>query len=257
MPRAYTVDGEKRKLSAAKEHAKVAALAEYLKWQSGPPCTRKSLREVGRSYGISPATLGRLAKGHPTMAQFNAKKQLLTAAEETELEAYIINQAKRGFPLTHRMVTNLAWEILAARADPAAGEPKIGAEWVYRFLKRHPKIGRYRATPLEKVRANGLHEAAVNDYWDTLKELFTDHHFPASNILGYDETGINLGVGGRPIVLGAAGQRNQHLQTNGTRENITVIETICADGTKLRPTMIFRGKYFMTSWGAVNPDSAK
>jgi hypothetical protein len=44
----------------------------------------------------------------------------------------------------------------------------------------------------------------------------------------------------------------QHSQGGASRENVTAIVTICADGTTLRPTIIFKGVQFMKKWAENN-----
>ncbi|KAI5822183.1 CENP-B protein, partial [Schizophyllum commune Tattone D] len=51
------------------------------------------------------------------------------------------------------------------------------------------------------------------------------------------------------VVVGAKSTGRAHQQTGGSRENVTVIATICADGTALPPTVIFKGKGYQVSWG--------
>ena len=46
-------------------------------------------------------------------------------------------------------------------------------------------------------------------------------------------------------VIGTAGKCVQHQQKTGNRENITVIVTICADGTSMPPAVIFMLKDMM------------
>ncbi|CAK5275006.1 unnamed protein product [Mycena citricolor] len=57
-------------------------------------------------------------------------------------------------------------------------------------------------------------------------------------------------------VVGTAGEKTQHLQSDGGRENTTVVVTICADGTSLRPVVIFKGKKFDLDWNQENPTEA-
>ena len=53
-------------------------------------------------------------------------------------------------------------------------------------------------------------------------------------------------------VIGTAGKCVQHQQKTGNRENITVIVTICADGTSMPPAVIFKGlKYLIKKIGLV------
>ena len=74
---------------------------------------------------------------------------------------------------------------------------------------------------------------------------------------GADETGIQTGNGVKEYVVGPKGVPVQHQQRSGNRENITVLPTICADGTTLAPAVIFKGEAFQTKWLQENPLDAR
>lgn len=78
----------------------------------------------------------------------------------------------------------------------------------------------------------------------------------AECIYGADETGIQNGIGTVEQVVGPAGESIQHQQRSGDRENITVLVTICADGTSIAPAVIFKGETFQSSWKQDNPLNA-
>ncbi|KIJ42700.1 hypothetical protein M422DRAFT_137261, partial [Sphaerobolus stellatus SS14] len=52
------------------------------------------------------------------------------------------------------------------------------------------------------------------------------------------------------------GTKRQFQQGSGDRENITVIVTICTDGTALQPTIIFKGQNHMKKWANDNVSNA-
>jgi hypothetical protein len=52
-------------------------------------------------------------------------------------------------------------------------------------------------------------------------------------------------------------QKSVYAKAEGNRELVTVIETICADGTSLKPTAIFKGKKISAAWGRNNPIDAR
>jgi len=54
-----------------------------------------------------------------------------------------------------------------------------------------------------------------------------------------DETGFPLQDQAKEKVVGARGTKTQHWQDS---KNVTAIVTICADGTVLSPTIIYKGK---------------
>ena len=69
--------------------------------------------------------------------------------------------------------------------------------------------------------------------------------------------GIQSGIGVTERVIGPAGAKMQHQQRSGNRKNITVLPTICADGTSLPPTVIYKGEAFQTKWLQENPLDAR
>ena len=58
-----------------------------------------------------------------------------------------------------------------------------------------------------------------------------------------DEKGVQLGVGGRVRVLIDRKQKTPYLVKNGNRELVTIIETMCADGTALPPSVMYSKGY--------------
>jgi len=78
------------------------------------------------------------------------------------------------------------------------------------------------------------------------------------NIYGSDETGFQTGTGlSNRKVVGPAGKRIQHQQKTGNRENITVMVTICADGSlPVPPAVIFKGNKYLVKWKQDNPANA-
>ncbi|KAG8940712.1 hypothetical protein FRC04_005067 [Tulasnella sp. 424] len=147
------------------------------------------MTQIAAFYHVPLPTLSRLTCGHQTIVEFNAGKQFLTAAEEAVLEKYLIGSGKRGFPLTLRMIHERARSMLEKKRGK---EVELGREWTNRFMRRHPNLQTYRATPLDRIRANGLNPTVLKDYEDTVEELFTLHNPPEQNIFGADEVATNL-----------------------------------------------------------------
>jgi hypothetical protein len=76
------------------------------------------------------------------------------------------------------------------------------------------------------------------------------------NIYGTDESGFFPEGGVRVRVIGARGKKTQHQQSDGGRENTTVIVTICADGSSLKPAVIYKGQSYHVKWDQENPAEA-
>ena len=73
------------------------------------------------------------------------------------------------------------------------------------------------------------------------------------NTYAADECGVMSLGRTKQQVIGASGKMIQHQQGDGGCENTTIIITICADGSSLKPSVIFKGQAFQVKWDQENP----
>ena len=99
---------------------------------------------------------------------------------------------------------------------------------------------------MQKAQAFNLE--AVKHWFDLVEELVVKTGINKENIYGMDESGFPSADQGKTRVVGARGTKTQHKQGGADRENTTALVTICADGTSLRPTIVFKGKGFKEAW---------
>lgn len=76
------------------------------------------------------------------------------------------------------------------------------------------------------------------------------------NIYGMDESGFPPSHQGMEQVIGRRGLKIQHKAGSVNHKNVTALVTICADRMTLKPTIIFKGRNFMKSWGEDNLSEA-
>ena len=115
----------------------------------------------------------------------------------------------------------------------------------------------YWSSPLDNSHAQGVNPITNAEYFEVLREVWEEYDIPDELVYGADETGIQTGIGITEHVIGPAGSKIQHQQRNGNRENITILPTICADGTSVPPTVIYKGEAFQTKWLQENPLDAR
>jgi hypothetical protein len=75
-----------------------------------------------------------------------------------------------------------------------------------------------------------------------VKREVVEKNFPPELLYQIDETSAPQQLGIKFCVVGLRESRRQHLQQSRTKENITVLVTICADGSALHPTIVFKNK---------------
>ena len=76
------------------------------------------------------------------------------------------------------------------------------------------------------------------------------------DLYAMDETGCPPSDQGTQRVVGSRGVKTQHKQGGADKENVTALVTICADGTALHPTIIFKAKRFNAKWATNNVSKA-
>ena len=115
----------------------------------------------------------------------------------------------------------------------------------------------YWSSALDTSRGQAVNLVTKEEYFRILKEVWDKYNIPDELVYGADETGIQTGTGTTEQVIRPAGASIQYQQWNGNRENITVLLTICADGTSVPPTMIYKGESFQAKWLQENPLDAR
>ncbi|KZP05299.1 DDE-domain-containing protein, partial [Athelia psychrophila] len=112
------------------------------------------------------------------------------------------------------------------------------------------------ATALEAKRGRAVNENTIQAWFDLVQETETEYEILPENDYATDEIGTNPFAGERERVMGGNDRGPQYQQRDGTRENITSIVTICADGTSIPPAVLFKGQAFQASWKQNNPANA-
>jgi hypothetical protein len=68
-----------------------------------------------------------------------------------------------------------------------------------------------------------------------------------------DESDFPFGTGEKVKVVACKMSKQAHIQHNGNRENVSVIVTVCADGSYVPPVVIFKGQNINSKWLRNNP----
>ncbi|KAJ3534000.1 hypothetical protein NM688_g7200 [Phlebia brevispora] len=212
---------------------------------NGDPCL--SLRQAAQIYRVSHSTLTARFHGRPTCRQAHEHERKLSQIQENVLVAWIKVVGRRGIPFSPQLVQDYASEL--------AEEP-VGDSWVRRFAQRHPDLKLSWTTNLEQCRARALNRHLVQEYFHLIHELILKYNLTPENIYNMDEKGIMLGIGRRTRAFVDRDQKTLYQIEDGNRELVTVIECISADGTALRPSVIYQGTRRDLEWGRNNPCGA-
>ena len=199
-------------------------------------------------------TLLRLASGGITLTESNSKKSWLTKEENEVIVQFTIDMAHHGFPLSPKCLHEHAECILRHCLGDRFPDTGLGKNWATHFITRHHgRVGMYWSSALDTSCGWAVNLVTKEEYFRILKEVQDEYNIPDELAYDADETGIQTGTGTTERVIGPAGASIQYRQQNCNRENITVLPTICADGTSVPPTVIYKGESFQAKWLQENP----
>jgi hypothetical protein len=245
---------KKAKLKDARMREAVDA---YRHEQQKPAESRKGARTIAKEFGIENQwkTIVNRYNGGRSHKEAHEEKQKLTPAEEATLVGFIFESADWGFPQTLRNIKEYANLIRRSRLGLKCEE--VGESWVGRFLDRHRDILQtHWSKPLDTQRARAMNPEAKKRWFELLQEFIVEAGILPEDLYAMDETGCPPSDQGTERVVGGRGTKTQHKQGGADRENVTALVTICADGSALRPTIIFKGQNFMTKWAQDNVSGA-
>lgn len=250
----------KSKLRIRYENAKnaeqriLAAVALYERSKSEALLNDKkvpSYAEIAQICSVPRETLRRRVAKLPSRINAAAERGWLTASQSAKLIHHILDCADKGFPNRRKDIERHALEI-ARIAHPKL--TKLGPHWVDRFLARHhDELTTHWTANLEHSRAAGVNSTSIPHWFDLLEATCNKYNFAPECVYAFDESGFPFGGDGMRVrVVGRKDTKIQHIQRGGNRENVTVMVTICADGTTVCPTVLFKGKRMYQHWSEHN-----
>jgi len=88
----------------------------------------------------------------------------------------------------------------------------------------------------------------VNYYFNHLSETRSRYPIKPENLWNFDEKGFLLGVSSKEQVLCRSNRKNPRVRQEGSRELITLIQSISAAGMMIPPFIIYKGGAQYMGW---------
>lgn len=210
------------------------------------------LRSTGKAIKLDHNTLLRRVNGGKSLPQANAEKSWLSHEEAETVVKFAEELSDRGIPLTHKTLEEHVNFVLTSKHGNKF--PGVGLNWADRFLERHSdRLKTFFSSPLESSRARAANPATHKMFFDILERVMRENNIEFDCIYAADETGFMPGRASTAKVIGRAERKTQHRKESGNRQLITVMPTICADGSTIPPLVIFAGAAYLVSWKQNNP----
>ena len=171
-----------------------------------------------------------------------SKKKRLTGAGRKTLDpdmeealfSWIIELRGRNLRVSRSMIRVKARELSAVVGF------KASRGWLFRFMKRNGLSLRRKTTVCQKTPADCIPK--IISFITHLRTLRICHQYELHNIFAMDETACWMDMPSDTTVT-TTGARSVPVKTTGhEKDHFTVILTAKADGTKMKPFIVFKGK---------------
>lgn len=171
------------------------------------------------------------------------RKPLLREDQEIQLNSWIIARRDRKLVVTSQNVKDKA-----KLMNPAI---KASDKWLQGFLNRHQLSLRTPTIATSKLYPpNELREMLIN-FWQSVLLARQQFSVEVKYIGNMDEVPIYFEMPPRKVI-NKRGAKTVVVKTSGdSRKRITVVLAVMADGTKLPPMIIFKGKTPLSVKGVV------
>nr|XP_002730631.1 PREDICTED: pogo transposable element with KRAB domain-like [Saccoglossus kowalevskii] len=117
---------------------------------------------------------------------------------------------------------------------------KASDGWLHSFKKRHTLSTRVRTSIGQKLPPD--YEEKIAQFHRFVIQLRQQHNYPLSDVYNMDETPLRFDMPGNRT-LEHEGIKTVHIKTtNSEKRGFTAVLTVTADGQKIRPLIIFKGK---------------
>lgn len=217
----------------------------------------ESIRNAAERFGLKYQTVGMYVKkfrdnpdGEHDMKLKNDTRKVFTDKQEDDLEAYLIKCSKMFYGLNNLETRKLAYEMAKMNNIdcPKNWEaPRMaGKDWLYGFMKRHPRLSLRSAEGCSIARAISFNKHNVNAFFNNYENLLK--RYPelcdSSRIWNMDETKTETNQ--EPSrVISEKGQKQVAAAVSGERGTlVTTVLFINAAGNTIPPALVFPRVHF-------------
>ncbi|GFR00259.1 DDE-1 domain-containing protein [Trichonephila clavata] len=204
-------------------------------------------RRAAEKFNVPYGTLNKKLSGRAPVEAHGAGRPIeISAQNEEKFAEYLFISGKYGYGYSKCEIKNLVAEFVKEeeiKTRWADGKP--GYEWLKNFLKRHPEVYVRKEENISNKRLDGMDPFAVFKFYNDIEVLFeheklilSDAHriFNVAKISFDDDVMLPFIIPSKcSACISKAAQCSKEL-------GVSAVVCVGADGTKLHPLIVFRGR---------------
>ncbi|XP_045778739.1 uncharacterized protein LOC123876488 [Maniola jurtina] len=208
---------------------------------------------ASKLYGIPTSTLNDHVKGKTgLLSQSLGRPPAIPIEMENKLAHCLRTLEKWGWGLSRTEILDIVSEFIRAnKIITPFKNNRPGPDWFILFRLRH-NLSIKKPQSVEYLRKRMTDPFVIAEYFTLLKKTLLELgiHNP-EQIWNLDETSVCLDPTKTKVVGGKGLPCTRTTQGSG-KENVTVLTTVNAAGSKLSPLIVFKGKYMYNEWMSAN-----
>jgi hypothetical protein len=209
--------------------------------------------------GVLASTVYKQLAGRCSCAQVAQEVQLLTPVEEFTMAGNILKQAGHADAPKPAAIVEMAKEIMQKQPGwPQHAEPKMGKNWAGQYIKCWDKmLSGYSTSNQDDVCTQALNPCNISKYIQVRRYLQNVWNNQPQHKHAANKSPVMQGKFHQTHVIGPKGKKCQKKAQDGNQSSLTLMITICANGTLLMPPfIIFPRKKLWQSYCEVNSTDA-
>ncbi|CAG2244263.1 unnamed protein product [Mytilus edulis] len=201
-----------------------------------------SYRRASQVFGVPKTTIIDHVSGRIELNAKPGRKPVIPIEMENVVARKVVEAANKGFGITKKQLQMKISRLckLQKIETPLRGEYP-GDDWWRGFKSRHPEIALRKPEKLSTSRSRMLNRVVVTKYFEDLGKVITDNNLTAATIWNMDETGKQF-EHNPTNVCARKGSRNVPGRTSNSRENVTILASVNAEGNVMPPMCVVKGK---------------
>ncbi|XP_033725141.1 jerky protein homolog-like [Pecten maximus] len=200
-----------------------------------------TLRQASEKYGVPRSTISYKRLGHRSLNATAGKPVLIPLDVEEETVTQAVNASTILGLSKHQMMIKAGQVCKKLKIHNPFKNGIPGNDWFRGLKHRHPTMTTRKPAKLSSSKAR-LDKATVDEYFVKLEDILKQNAITdPGHIWNMDEKGVSLEH--KPTsVIARKGSRSIPGRVSNSRENITIVAAINADGGKIPPLVIVKGK---------------
>lgn len=207
-----------------------------------------SLRKASTAYSVPFETLRSRYHGTVSQRDFRPASCKLTTTEEAVLIRRILDLDAQGFPPRQSIIRETANILLTSRGTVPS--PTVGQKWATNFVKRTPQLRTTYTRKYDYQRKQCEDQDLIQGWFNLVRNTIAKYGITDDDIYNFDETGFQMGVIGTAKVVTGTEKRQGRVKIvqPGSREWVTVIHGVNAQGWSIPALVILKAKLHQASW---------